>query len=334
MATLPARSRRRRRRHTVATVICHGVAPFEMAVPCEVFGIDRSELGAPWYRHMICAAEDVPIRSSQGFTIDTPYGLDEVVRADTVVVPAWGAAQLDREPPPALLDALRAAHRRGARILSVCTGAFVLAAAGLLDGRRATTHWMYADTLAARYPEIDVDPDVLYVDEGDVMTSAGTAAGIDLCLHVVRLDLGAEIANAVARRMVVPPHRQGGQAQFVEAPMTSGEPGSDRFASTLEYMLEHLDEPLSVEAMADRAAMSPRTFARRFRATTGTTPGQWLVRQRVLLAQRLLETTDDPVELIALRCGFGTAAGLRLHFRRVLDTSPLVYRRTFRRIGA
>jgi transcriptional regulator GlxA family with amidase domain len=332
MATLQARSRRRR--HTVATVICHGVAPFEMAVPCEVFGIDRSELGVPWYRHMICAAEDVPIRSSQGFTIDTPHGLDEAVKADTVVVPAWGAAQFDREPPPALLDALHTARRRGARILSVCTGAFILAAAGLLDGRRATTHWMYAETLAARYPEIDVDPDVLYVDDGDVMTSAGTAAGIDLCLHVVRLDFGAEIANAVARRMVVPPHREGGQAQFVEAPMSAGDPGSDRFATTLEYMLEHLDEPLSVEVMADRAAMSPRTFARRFRATTGTTPGQWLVRQRVLLAQRLLETTDDPVELIALRCGFGTAAGLRLHFRRVLDTSPLVYRRTFRRIGA
>lgn len=332
MATLPARTRRRR--HTVATVICHGVAPFEMAVPCEVFGIDRSELGVPWYRHLICAAEDPPIRSSQGFTIDTPYGLDDVVKADTVVVPAWGVAQLDDEPPQALLDTLRAAHRRGARILSVCSGAFVLAAAGLLDGRRATTHWMHAEALAARYPDIDVDPDVLYVDEGDVMTSAGTAAGIDLCLHVVRLDFGAEIANAVARRMVVPPHREGGQAQFVEAPMTSGEPGSDRFAATLEYMLEHLDEPLSVETMADRAALSPRTFARRFRATTGTTPGQWLVRQRVLLAQRLLETTDDPVELIAVRCGFGTAAGLRLHFRRVLDTSPLVYRRTFRRIGA
>jgi transcriptional regulator GlxA family with amidase domain len=305
-----------------------------MAVPCEVFGIDRSELGVPWYRHRVCAVEPPPIRSSMGFTIDTPFGLDDVVKADTVVVPAWGAAQLDDDPPAPLLDALRTAHRRGARILSVCSGAFVLAAAGLLDGRRATTHWMHAEALAARYPQVEVDPDVLYVDNGDVMTSAGTAAGIDLCLHVVRLDFGAEIANAVARRMVVPPHREGGQAQFVEAPVTSGEPGSDRFAATLEYMLEHLDEPLSVEGMADQAAMSPRTFARRFRATTGTTPGQWLVRQRVLLAQRLLEITDDPVELIALRCGFGTAAGLRLHFRRVLDTSPLVYRRTFRRIGA
>lgn len=330
----PVTRARARRRHTVATVIAHGVAPFEMAVPCEVFGIDRSELGVPWYRHLVCAAEEPPIRSSQGFTIDTPHGLDDVVRADTIVVPAWGTQHFDSEPPPALVDALRAAHRRGARILSVCSGAFVLAAAGLLDGRRATTHWMHAEELAARYPQIDVDPDVLYVDEGDVMTSAGTAAGIDLCLHVVRLDFGAEIANAVARRMVVPPHREGGQAQFVEAPVAAGGPGADRFAATLEYMLEHLDEPLSVEAMADQAAMSPRTFARRFRSTTGTTPGQWLVRQRVLLAQRLLEATDDPVELIALRCGFGTAAGLRLHFRRVLGTSPLVYRRTFRRIGA
>jgi transcriptional regulator GlxA family with amidase domain len=332
MPALPARTRRRR--HTVATVIGHGVAPFEMAVPCEVFGIDRSELGVAWYRHKLCAAEPTPIRSSLGFTIDTPFGLDDVIRADTVVVPAWGAAHLDDEAPPALLSALRTAHRRGARILSVCSGAFVLAAAGLLDGRRATTHWMHAAELAARYPAVEVDPDVLYVDEGQVMTSAGTAAGIDLCLHVVRLDFGAEIANAVARRMVVPPHREGGQAQFVEAPVSTGGPGSDRFAATLEHMLEHLDEPLSVEAMADRAAMSPRTFARRFRSATGTTPGQWLVRQRILLAQRLLETTDDPVEFIAVRCGFGTAAGLRLHFRRVLGTSPLVYRRTFRRIGA
>jgi transcriptional regulator GlxA family with amidase domain len=333
MAALPRPSGKSSPRHTVATVICDGVAPFEMAVPCEVFGIDRSELGVPWYRHLVCAVGSPPIRSSMGFTIDTPYGLDEVVKADTVVVPAWGEAQLD-DPPPALLDALRTAHRRGARILSVCSGAFVLAAAGLLDGRRATTHWMHAEALAARYPRIEVDPDVLYVDNGDVMTSAGTAAGIDLCLHVVRLDFGAEIANAVARRMVVPPHREGGQAQFVETPMMNGEPGTDRFAATLEYMLEHLDESLSVETMAERAAMSPRTFARRFRATTGTTPGQWLVRQRILLAQRLLETTEDPVESIAVRCGFGTAAGLRLHFRRVLATSPLVYRRTFRRIGA
>jgi transcriptional regulator GlxA family with amidase domain len=211
----------------------------------------------------------------------------------------------------------------------VCSGAFVLAAAGLLDGRRATTHWMFADDLAERYPEVKVDPDVLYVDEGDVLTSAGTAAGIDLCLHVVRLDFGAEIANAVARRMVVPPHRDGGQAQFVDEPVPDG-PGADLFGDTLTYMQEHLDEPLPVDELAARSAMSPRTFARRFRAATGTTPHRWLVRQRVLLAQRLLETTDLPVDRVAERCGFGAAAGLRDHFTRQVRTSPLAYRRTFR----
>jgi transcriptional regulator GlxA family with amidase domain len=324
-------ARRRGRRHSVAAVVCHGVAPFELAVACEVFGIDRSDLGVPWYRFSVCAAEPPPIRASVGgFTIDTPYGLDEVVRADTVVVPAWGADRLDEEPPPGLLDALRTAHARGARILSVCSGAFVLAAAGLLDGRRATTHWMHSEELARRYPAVRVEPGVLYVDEGDVMTSAGTAAGIDLCLHIVRLDHGAEIANAVARRMVVQPHRDGGQAQYVEAPVPSLA-GSDLFSATLTWMTENLDQPVTVEDLAERAAMSPRTFARRFRATTGTTPLQWVVRQRVVLAQRLLETTDEPVERIAERCGFGTAAGLRLHFRRSLATSPQAYRRTFRR---
>ena len=211
----------------------------------------------------------------------------------------------------------------------MCSGAFVLAAAGLLDGRRATTHWMFADDLAERYPEVKVDPDVLYVDEGDVLTSAGTAAGIDLCLHVVRMDFGAEIANAVARRMVVPPHRDGGQAQFVDEPVPDGL-GADLFGDTLTYMQEHLDEALPVDDLAARAAMSPRTFARRFRAATGTTPHKWLVRQRVLLAQRLLETTDLPVDRVAERCGFGSAAGLRDHFTRQVRTSPLAYRRTFR----
>ena len=330
MRKVPAK---RRCRHSVAAVAAHGVAPFELAVPCEVFGIDRSDLGVPWYRFKVCAAEEPPLRTSVGFTIDTPYGLDDIAAADTVVVPAWGHRQLDADLPDGLADALRAAHARGARILSVCSGAFVLAAAGLLDGRRATTHWMHADELARRYPSVRVEPGVLYVDEGDVMTSAGTAAGIDLCLHVVRLDFGAEIANAVARRMVVPPHRDGGQAQFVEAPVAS-EPGADLFGDTMAWMVGHLDEAMTVEDLAERAAMSPRTFARRFRAATGTTPLQWVVRQRVLLAQRLLETTDEPVELIARRCGFGTAAGLRQHFRRVLATSPLVYRRTFRQIGA
>ncbi|HVM01622.1 MAG TPA: helix-turn-helix domain-containing protein [Acidimicrobiales bacterium] len=320
---------RRARSHTVAAVVAHGVAPFELAVACEVFGIDRSDLVDPWYRFVVCAAEPPPIRTSAGFTIDTPHGLDEVRRADTVIVPAW--APCDRPLPAGVADALRTAHRRGARMLSVCSGAFVLAAAGLLDGRRATTHWMHADRLAERYPSIDVDPKVLYVDEGDVLTSAGTAAGIDLCLHVVRLDHGAEVANAVARRMVVPPHRDGGQAQFVEAPVPDGG-GDDSLAATLGWMLEHLDRRVTVDDLARRAHMSPRSFARRFRAATGTTPHQWLLGQRVLLASRLLETTDQPVELVARRCGMGSAASLRAHFSRLVGTSPLAYRRTFRRV--
>ncbi len=213
-------------------------------------------------------------------------------------------------------------------MLSVCSGAFALAHAGLLDGRRATTHWMYTTRLARGFPAVNVDPDVLYVDDGQILTSAGTAAGIDLCLHVVRLDHGAEVANAVARRMVVPPHRDGGQAQFVREPLVT-ECGNDQLAATLDWAVEHLGEPLTVELLARRALMSPRTFARRFRAATGTTPLQWLLRQRILHAQRLLEATDLPVEVIAERCGFGSATVLRTHFRRIVDTSPLGYRRTF-----
>ena len=217
--------------------------------------------------------------------------------------------------------------------MSVCTGAFVLAATGLLSGRRATTHWMHADRLAEQYPDIDVDPSVLYVDEGDILTSAGTAAGIDMCLHVVRKDLGAEVANAVARRMVVPPHRDGGQAQFVDLPLPTC-PDSDPLTRVLDWMLEHLDEPLAVDEVARRSAMSPRHFARRFRAATGTTPHQWVLGQRVLLAQRLLESTEEPIEMIASRCGFGSAAALRVHFQRAVATSPQAYRRAFRERAA
>jgi transcriptional regulator GlxA family with amidase domain len=315
-----------KKRHVVAALAVDGVAPFELAVACEVFGIDRSELSDPWYRFKVCADRS-PVRTSIGFTIDTPYGLDDLARADTVIVPA--SAHDDEVPSPALIDALQRAHRRGARIMSVCSGAFTLAHAGLLDGRRATTHWMHADELARQFPLIDVDPKVLYVDEGDVLTSAGTAAGIDLCLHVLRQDHGAEVANAVARRMVVPPHRDGGQAQFVDQPVAPSAE-DDPLAGVLGWMLEHLDEQLTVDDLARRAAMSPRTFARRFRAVTGTTPLQWLLAQRVILAQRLLESTDDPIELIAHRCGFTSAVALRPHFQKATGTSPGAYRRTFR----
>jgi transcriptional regulator GlxA family with amidase domain len=314
-----------KKRHTVAAVIANGLSPFEFAVACEVFGVDRSDdAGVPWYRFVVCAADPTPIKTQTGFTIDTPYGLDALRRADTIVIPASGSAERNEE----LLEALRRAHARGARILSVCTGAFVLAAAGLLDGRRATTHWKHSEELARRYPQVVLDPGVLYVDDGDILTSAGTAAGIDLCLHVVRLDYGAEIANMVARRMVVPPHRDGGQAQFVNQPLPDL-PDGDPFTQTLVWVQEHLGDALSVNDLAARAAMSPRTFARRFRATTGTTPHQWLLGQRVVLAQRLLETTDLSIDVVAERCGLGTATNMRQHFQRIVRTPPNAYRRTF-----
>jgi AraC family transcriptional activator FtrA len=293
-----------------------------------VFGLDRPELGVPWYQFRVCAAEPSPLRTGAGFLIDTPHGLQDLADADTLVFTHWRTPE---EPvPPALIEAVRAAHARGARLLSICSGVFVIAAAGLLDGRPATTHWRYTDALAARYPTIDVRPDLLYVDDGEILTSAGTAAGIDLCLHVVRLDYGAEIANAVARRMVVAAHRDGGQAQFVERPVLP-EPGDDALGVALGWALAHLNEPITVEQLAERAAMSPRTFARHFRAAHGTTPYRWLLVQRLLLARRLLETTDRPIEQIAEQAGFGTAAALRVHFKRTVATSPLAYRRLFAR---
>jgi len=317
-----------KKRHVVATVVMEGVHPFEMSVPCEVFGLERPEVVRPWPYELIVVSihGTEPLRTHNGFTIQTPYTLADLQRADTIVIPAW--PNVDQPPAEDLLDALRAAQRRGARVMSFCSGAFVLAYAGLLDGRRAATHWMYSDAMAARFPTVAVDRNVLYVDEGDVLTSAGTAAAIDLCLHVIRSDLGAEAANIVARRMVVPPHRDGGQAQYVQAPVPCC-PDDDPMAAALDWAVEHLDEQLSVETLARHAAMSPRTFARRFRDVTGTTPHQWLLRQRVLHAQRLLETTTEPVERVATRCGFSSAAVLREHFTRITGTNPLTYRRTF-----
>lgn len=314
--------------HTVVAVAGDVVSPFELAVACEVFGIDRPELFDPWYRFVVCSVGRRPVETRVGFTIHPDAGLEALEAADSVIVPA-GHRDADGGFDPALLDALRRAHARGARLMSVCSGAFVLAEAGLLDGRRATTHWMHADRLATDYPAIHVDPSVLYVDEGDILTSAGTAAGIDMCLHVVRKDLGAEIANAVARRMVVPPHRDGGQQQFVDIPVPTCVAGAP-FSELLEWMAANLDQPVAVDDLARRAHMSPRHFARRFRSATGTTPHQWLLAQRVLLAQRLLESTDEPVERIAQRCGFASAAALRVHFQKATNTSPLAYRRTFR----
>ncbi len=310
--------------HTVAVLVDDGFSPLEFSVACEIFGFDRSELGVPWYRFLVCGAHAGPISSQVFFQVIAPHGLEGLRRADTVVVPP-----ISREEPVTneVLDALRRAHRRGARMISLCTGAFVLAEAGLLDGRLATTHWRHSEELMARYPAVRIDRDVLYVDGGDVLTSAGSAASMDLCLHVVRSDFGAEIANHVARRCVVPPHRDGGQAQFVDEPVTAA--ANDLFSDTLTWVLEHLNEPVTIEDLARHAAMSPRSFARHFRAATGTTPYQWLIRQRILLAQRLLETSDLATDDIALRCGLGSATNLRAHFSAIVRASPAAYRRTF-----
>jgi transcriptional regulator GlxA family with amidase domain len=312
----------------VAVLVCDGVAAFELGVVCEVFGLDRSPQGLPSYDFAVCAGHPGPIRCKSGFTLVPEYGLDRAEQADLIVIPPYDDVYL-LDPPPAMLEAIRAGVARGARVLSVCSGAFVLAAAGVLDGRRATTHWMHAEELAKRFPQLDVDPGVLYVEDGPIITSAGTAAGIDACLHLVRTEHGAAVANAIARRMVVPPHRDGGQAQFVEAPVPAQRGTNDELADVLDWAINQLGEDLSVDAMAKRALMSPRTFARRFKAVTGTTPHSWLVQQRVLHAQRLLEEGGLSVEEVARRCGFASASGLREHFRRVRGTSPRAYQQLF-----
>jgi transcriptional regulator GlxA family with amidase domain len=313
--------------NNVVAVVSDGFAAFELGVVCEVFGLDRTDEGLPGYDFAVVAAEEPPLTSGQGFRLDTDHRLDRVAAADLVCIPAWRS--LDEQPPEELLDAVRAAVDRGARVLSVCSGAFVLAAAGVLDGRKATTHWRYADLLAERYPLIDVDPDVLYVDDGPVITSAGTAAGIDACLHVVRQEHGVAMANAIARRMVVPPFRDGGQAQFVEAPVPlQRRAGTDALAGLLDWIATNLHDELGVEDLAHRAHMSPRTFARRFRELTGTTPHKWVLAQRVGHAQRLLEQ-GLAVGEVARRCGFGSAATLRSAFGRERGTSPSAYARCF-----
>ncbi|GLV54598.1 AraC family transcriptional regulator [Dictyobacter sp. S3.2.2.5] len=313
--------------HTVAVLIYDSVNPFELAVATEVFGFDRPELAVPWYRFLVCACEPRPIRSAAGFLLTTPYTLEQVEEADTIIIP--GSRPGVVPVPEPLLATLRRSYQRGARIITLCTATFILAAAGLLDGRCVTTHWAWAAELAARYPRVQVDPKRLYTDDGQILTSAGTAAAIDLSLHVVRQDYGAEVAAAVARRMVVPPHRDGGQAQYIQTPLLSLREQHEPFVTTLEWITANLHEDLTVEQMAKRAAMSPRTFARRFQATIGTTPYQWLLQQRITLAQRQLETTDETIERIATCCGFRSAATFRLHFQHLLHVSPQRYRQSF-----
>ncbi|UUZ65061.1 helix-turn-helix domain-containing protein [Polaromonas sp. P1-6] len=312
---------------TVAVVAFDGISPFHLSVPCMVFGNDFSGADLPRFKLVVCAEKPGNLQTTAGFTIAVQQGLGALAKAHTVVVPSWRDPM--ERPPQALLKALQAAHRRGARIVGLCLGAFVLAEAGLLDGRPATTHWALASAFAACYPQVRLQPDVLYVDDGDVLTSAGTAAAIDCCLHVLRLEHGAEAANRVARRMVVAPQRQGGQAQYVEQPLPAT--GSDhRLSAILAWVQENLDQPHSLDALAQRALMSRRTFTRHFRQITGTTVGRWLSSQRLALAQRQLESTDRSMDQIAVDVGFGSAVSLRQHFAATLGTSPSTYRREFR----
>ena len=308
--------------HRVTTLLVPGANPFEFAVACEVFGLRRSELSVDWYEHRL-AATTRPLVVNGGWSVDTCHGLEALDDADTVIVPSS-----PMEPPAAVVPPLRRAYERGARMVSFCSGAFALAAAGILDGRPATTHWVYAEELIRRFPRVRFDPEVLYVDDGQVLTSAGTTAGVDLALHIVRLDYGPEVANEVARRMVVAAQRDGGQAQYVCSPVSAA-PYRDSIHSLLEWLQEHLDEPVSIDDLARLAAMSPRTLARRFRDATGTTPMRWLTHQRVTRAQELLATTDLPIEAIARRVGLGTATNLRRHFRSATGTAPTAYRRRY-----
>jgi transcriptional regulator GlxA family with amidase domain len=309
----------------IVCLVLPGTAPFEFGVVCEVFGIDRTATGGPGFEFHIATADPGPVPMSLGFPIHVANDLSVAADADLIAVPAHmiGTETVDER----YLSVIRDAAARGAWVLSVCSGAFALAQAGILEGRRATTHWMHTDRLARRFPGIEVDPDVLFVQDDKIVTSAGTASGIDAALHIVRVEHGAAAANVIARRMVVPPQRDGGQAQYIPTPIP--ERRADSFAEVTDWMLQHLDQDLTVDQLARRALMSSRTFARRFRADLGTTPAAWLNRQRILRAQQLLEQTDSGLEQIAQLAGFGTAAVMRHHFLKVLQTTPTAYRRTF-----
>jgi len=308
---------------TVVVLAIPGFAPFEFGVLCEVFGIDRSDAGAPKFDFRIATAEPGPVRTSLGFDVVITDDLSVAAKADLIAVSARSIGPVDER----YLAVLRAAEARGAWVLSVCSGSFVLGEAGILDGRRSTTHWMYADDMRHAYPGTVVDADVLFVEDRRVITGAGTAAAIDACLHLVRREHGATAAAAIARRMVVPPQRDGGQSQYIQQPTI--EQGGTSLAELTQWMLETLSDEHSVETLARHAHMSGRTFARRFRGELGESPAAWLNRQRLLRAQQLLEESDVPIEEVARICGFGSSATLRHHFTRMLNTTPQAYRRTF-----
>ena len=313
--------------HKVVALAYDGLCTFEFGCAVELFALPRPELTVPWYEFAVCAAERGPLAAAGGLKVRVPHGLKLLERADTIVVPGW--RDVAAAPAPALLAKLRAAHARGARLCSICSGVFVLAAAGVLEGRRATTHWRYVARLAAQYPGIRVEPNALYVDEGSVLTSAGSAAGLDMLLHLVRRDYGPKIANQVAQRLVIAPHREGGQAQFVPRPVASDERG--RLSRLLDFIRGHLGQPHTLRSLAARAAMSTRTLQREFTAATGQAPYAWIVSERIERAKELLESTRLTAEGIAARVGMGSAASLRHHFRQRVGTTPARYRQRFSR---
>lgn len=314
----------------VGIVVFHDIIPFHLSVPCAVFEKAVDGQGQPLYHTRVCATQPGELRTNAGFSIVAGHGLSALDDRDMVIVPSWHDPALP--PPHELVQALQQAHRRGARIVGLCMGAFVLAASGLLNGRPATTHWRWLPDFEQRYPSVLLDRNVLYVDDNDIVTSAGTAASIDCCLHLVRQQCGAEVANKVARQLVVPPHRQGGQAQFIEQPVYNRR-DADRFMAALNWASASLHQPLTLEMLIEKACMSRRTFTRRFQQTTGTTFSRWLLNQRLALAQRFLETTDHAIDRVAQASGFSSDVSLRRHFHQQLSTTPAKYRREFRTLG-
>jgi AraC family transcriptional activator FtrA len=306
-----------------------GMPLFEFSIAVEIFGLDRPEMGPDWYNFQTASLKSGPMRTTAGLRVTADAGLKTFTSAGTIIVPGW---PLNRFVPPELTEALKAAHDRGARLLTICSGVFVLAASGLLAGKRATTHWKYTDNVKAAYPEIELVPDVLYIDEGQILTSAGSAAGIDLCLHLIRRDFGPSAANTVARRLVVPPHRDGGQAQFIERSVPISYE-SDRLGPLLDSMRQNLHLEHRIPDLARRVGMSERTFLRRFNEATGMTPAKWLLNVRMCEARDHLETSDISIDHIAAHTGFGTSTNLRHHFREQMGTTPTAYRLTFGRMA-
>ena len=319
----------RRSSHLVVALIYDGLATFEFGCTVELFALDRAELGVQWYDFAVCSADGAAVRAAGGIEIRARHSLALLDRADTIVIPGW--RNVEEAPPAALLRKLRAAHQRGARLCTICSGSFLLAAAGLLDGKTATTHWRHAARFARRYPAVSVQPDALYIDHGQILTSAGSAAGLDMLLHLVRRDYGARVANQVAQRLVIPPHREGGQAQYIPRPMPSDE--RHRLSKLLDWVRAHPAAEHTLKSLARRASMSPRTLQRQFRQTVGLAPNEWLVRERVALAQDILQSSQRSLPQVAQAVGFKSQESFRRHFRRVAGVSPMSYRRQFGRVA-